>query len=62
MTHLLNLETLQFAAQVKEDYTSVLYCTFKLFNFVAKIQSSCLKQNLSAVHWPHNLANFPKSG
>ena len=59
MTHLLNLETSQFAAKIKENYTSVLPTWLSLFNFVAKIRSSGFKWNLSAVHWLHNLANLP---
>ena len=62
MTHLFNLETLQFAAKVKENYPGMLNRKLNLFNFKAKTLSSQFCRNFRAAHWPHNLANFHESG
>ena len=61
MTHLLNLEILQFAAEVKENYTGVL--NLKLNCLISRpkqgVHNFC--RNFNAAHWLHNLAKFPKS-
>ena len=61
MTHLHNLETLQFAVKAKHFYTCVLQLQIMLlFNFMAKTwEFTFLEINFQAAHWPHNLANFP---
>ena len=69
MTHLLNLQSLQFTSKSKHYLTGVLFQVSKLFNFVAETRSSRFVDEISMlltshIIWPNslspvNLTNFP---
>ena len=61
MTHLIDLETLQFAFYFKYYYTGVLYNKLNCLILQLKPGVHVSQINFHAAHWLHNLAKFPKS-
>ena len=61
MTHLLNLENLQFALKMKHLSTPVCYNCKLGYYLISwpKIEVHVSERNFQATHWPHNLAKFP---